>query len=186
MPAETHWDVWLAGVLLEYSRHVCGFSRTPEEAHDLFLPFMKDGLDKCERGFSIVDSEQATRQSGERLEQLCVDAISAEQTGQLEVRGWDEAHFRPGLSITTPCCACSMKSWTRGRAKAFCRCGSCALRQSLPLYHGGQSARASNKRAFSLARRMPQRTSVAATECESTPLRWRVTALTTLVRAIPM
>src|SRR5258706_10551851 len=62
MPAETHWDVRLAGVLLEYSRHVCGFSRTPEEAHDLFLPFMKDGLDKCERGFSIVDSEQRDNQ----------------------------------------------------------------------------------------------------------------------------
>jgi len=95
MRDQSAWDVWLAGEPLEYSRHVCGFFRTPEAAYDMLLPFMKEGIDRGERGFYLVDSDRREEHI-RRLEQIGIDAANAERSGQLEVRGWDTAQFRTG------------------------------------------------------------------------------------------
>ena len=95
MHPQRPWDIWLAGEPLEYSRHVCAFFRTAEEAYEMLLPFMKEGIDRGERGFYLVDSDRREEHI-RRLERIGIDAADAERTGQLEVRGWDTAQFRTG------------------------------------------------------------------------------------------
>jgi hypothetical protein len=96
MDRQSAWDVWLAGEPLEYSRHVCGLFRTPQEAYDLLLPFLKEGIERGERAFYLVDSDRREEHI-RRLEQIGIDAVHAEESGQLEVRGWDTAQFITGI-----------------------------------------------------------------------------------------
>jgi hypothetical protein len=74
---------------------VCGLFRTPEEAFELLLPFIKDGIEHGERGFYIVDSQKRDQQL-QRLADIGLDPIEAQRNGQLEVRGWEQAYFAPG------------------------------------------------------------------------------------------
>jgi hypothetical protein len=88
-------DLWLAEEPIDHVRHVCGFFRTPQEAYELLLPFMKDGLDRGEGSLYIVDSERRD----EHLRLLTaagIDAASAERSGQLEVLGWDHTYLSSG------------------------------------------------------------------------------------------
>src|SRR6266487_4060784 len=44
-----------AGAQLDRYRHVCAFFRDPEEEYKVMLPFIKDGFDRGDRAFHIVD-----------------------------------------------------------------------------------------------------------------------------------
>jgi hypothetical protein len=112
------WDIWLAAEPREYAHHVCGFFRAPDEAYDLLLPFMKAGLDQGERAFYIVDSDRRAEHI-ERLERIGINAADAERTGQLEVRGWDNAHLRPGYFNQDAMLALLEEVLVDGRARGF-------------------------------------------------------------------
>jgi hypothetical protein len=87
--------VQLAGSVLERSRHVCAFFRSPDEEYRVLLPFVAEGIERGERAFHIVDPnmrEDHTR----RLEAGGIDVIGAQRRGQLEVRLWEEAYLRGG------------------------------------------------------------------------------------------
>jgi hypothetical protein len=116
--SQSQWDVWLAGEPLEYSRHVCGFFRTPEEADDLILPFLKEGIDGGERAFYVVDSDRRVEQI-QRLEHLGIDAANAERSGQLEVRGWDNAYLREGYFDQAAMLTLVEEALVEGRARGF-------------------------------------------------------------------
>jgi hypothetical protein len=118
MQVRSPWDVWLAGEPLEYSRHVCGFFRTPEQAYDLLLPFMKEGLELGERAFYLVDSDRRAEHL-QRLQDIGINAFDAEFSGQLEVRGWDEAQFRPGYFDQDAMLAVLQDALTDGRTRGF-------------------------------------------------------------------
>ena len=118
MQDQSAFDVWLAGEPLEYSRHVCGFFRTPEEAYEMLLPFMKEGIDRGERGFYLVDSDRRAEHI-RRLEQIGIDAANAERSGQLEVRGWDTAQFRSGYFDQHAMLALLEGALLDGRARGF-------------------------------------------------------------------
>jgi hypothetical protein len=88
-------DIHLAGSRLERSRHVCAFFNSADEEYRLLLPFIREGFDRGERAFHIVDP--ALRDDHlERLRGAGIDATAAERTGQLELRVWEEAYLRGG------------------------------------------------------------------------------------------
>jgi hypothetical protein len=88
-------DVHLAGARLERSRHVCAFFNSPDEEYRLLLPFIREGFERGEKAFHIVDP--ALRDDHlERLRGAGIDGAAAERTGQLELRVWEEAYLRGG------------------------------------------------------------------------------------------
>ena len=91
--AKEHRQVRLAGATLERSRHVCALFHTADEAYATLLPFIREGLEQGERAFHIIDSAQRLGHL-DRLAQAGIDAAGALQSGQLEVRAWEDAYLR--------------------------------------------------------------------------------------------
>ena len=87
--------VSLAGEPLNHPPHVCAFFRTTDEEYDLLVPFIREGVELGERAFHVVDPAQRANHFG-RLEHAGIDVATAEHSGQLEVRAWDDAYLRGG------------------------------------------------------------------------------------------
>jgi hypothetical protein len=94
-PQSTDEPVRLGGMTLGAHRHACAFFNNAEEEDAILLPFLKDGLDRGERGFCIVDPH-GRDDYAERLGKAGVSASAFEERGQLELRNWDDAYLRGG------------------------------------------------------------------------------------------
>ncbi|MGE3944237.1 MAG: MEDS domain-containing protein [Alphaproteobacteria bacterium] len=87
--------VRLAGRTLKETNHVCAFFNSREEQNRTLMPFFKEGFDRGEKIFHIVDRRLhddhlcACRDCG-------IDVAAAEHSGQLEVRHWEDAYLRDG------------------------------------------------------------------------------------------
>jgi MEDS: MEthanogen/methylotroph, DcmR Sensory domain len=86
----------LAGRTLRQTRHICAFFHSREEQNRMLMPFFKEGFDRGEKLFHIVD----TRQRDEQLS-ACraagIDVDVAEVSGQLEVQNWEDAYLKDGF-----------------------------------------------------------------------------------------
>jgi len=92
---ENNGAIHLAGTTLDRYRHVCAFFHTRDEEYKVLLPFIKEGIERHEKAFHIVDP--ALRHDHvHRLEEAGIDVTTCELSGQLEVRRWEEAYFRQG------------------------------------------------------------------------------------------
>jgi hypothetical protein len=76
-----------AGSALRRYRHVCAFFSSPQEEYDTLLPFVRDGLQRGERAYHVLQA----RYRDEHLEQLRRAGIDVE-----------EAQRRRQLEVTTP------------------------------------------------------------------------------------
>jgi len=86
-------SVQFAGGTLGGERHICAFFNSIDEEHRVLRSFIRDGLDRGEKGFHIVDPEL----QDEHLKRLAEGGINvawAIGTGQLEVRPWQDAYLR--------------------------------------------------------------------------------------------
>ena len=90
---ETMQPVRLAGSVLSRSCHVCAFFHSKEEEYRVLMPFIKDGFEKGDRAFHVVDPKHRPDHL-KRLEQEGIDVADAEAKGQLEVRRWQEAYIK--------------------------------------------------------------------------------------------
>jgi hypothetical protein len=93
--AEEDRAVRLAGSTIGCRCHVCAFFDSPDEEYRILLPFVKEGFETGDKTFLILDKEQRTERL-HRLAAIGIDPEAAEQRGQPEVRGWENAHLRPG------------------------------------------------------------------------------------------
>jgi hypothetical protein len=85
----------LAGAELGPSRHVCAFFRNSDEEYRALLPFIKEGFERGERAFHVVNP--ALRDDHvRRLESAGIGAAAAQQRGQFELRNWADAYLRDG------------------------------------------------------------------------------------------
>jgi MEDS: MEthanogen/methylotroph, DcmR Sensory domain len=92
---ENNGAIHLAGTTLDRYRHVCAFFHTRDEEYNVLLPFIKEGIERHEKAFHIVDP--ALRHAHvHRLEEAGIDVTACESSGQLEVRRWEEAYLRQG------------------------------------------------------------------------------------------
>jgi hypothetical protein len=85
----------LAGRNLRNSRHICAFFHSREEQDRVLMPFFKDAYERGEKIFHVVDA----RRRDEHLAACCdcgIDVEAAQESGQLEVRHWEDAYLKDG------------------------------------------------------------------------------------------
>jgi len=80
---------------LGVKRHVCAFFRTPEEEYRVLVPFIKEGFERGEKAFHVVDPKLRNEHL-QRLESAGIDVVAKEQRGQFELRNWADAYLREG------------------------------------------------------------------------------------------
>jgi hypothetical protein len=84
-----------AGGTLGERRHICAFFNGIDEQHRVLGSFIKDGFDRGDKAFHLVDPEQRE----EHLRRLAAAGINVEEatgTGQLEVRPWQDGPLQGG------------------------------------------------------------------------------------------
>jgi hypothetical protein len=86
-------SVQFAGGTLGRQRHICAFFNSADEEHMVLRSFFKDGIDRGEKAFHLVDPKLRE----EHLKGLAGAGINVEQamaSGQLEVRRWQDTYLR--------------------------------------------------------------------------------------------
>jgi hypothetical protein len=84
-----------AGSTLGSRRHICAFFSSPEEEYRVLLPFIKEGFERGEKAFHIVQSE-LREEHLRRLQSAGIDVALVEQEGHFELRDRDEYYFPDG------------------------------------------------------------------------------------------
>jgi MEDS: MEthanogen/methylotroph, DcmR Sensory domain len=92
---ETDRPIRLAGSVLGAKRHVCAFFHSPDEEYRVLLPFIKEGFDRGEKAFHIVDPKLREDHLS-RLASAGIDVADAERGGRFELRNWADAYLRDG------------------------------------------------------------------------------------------
>ena len=85
--------VQFAGGTLGRDRHICAFFNSIGEQHRVLRSFIKEGFDRGEKVFHIVDPEMREEHL-KRLAEAGIDVERAMGSGQLEVRLWQDAQLR--------------------------------------------------------------------------------------------
>jgi hypothetical protein len=85
-----------AGTGLDRYRHICVLYHSLDEEFRVLRPFIRDGFRKGDKAFHIIDNRHRSDHLRRLHDDLGLDVKATEQTGQLEVRGWEEAHLKPG------------------------------------------------------------------------------------------
>jgi len=92
---ETKRPVQLAGRVLDRTCHACAFFNSRDEEYDVLLPFAKEGYERGEKLFHVVDRQDRS----ERLQRLAEAGLRVNDGGpdeQVEVRPWEDAYLRGG------------------------------------------------------------------------------------------
>jgi DcmR-like sensory protein len=84
-----------AGSQLGPRRHICGFFRSAEEEYSLLLPFIKEGFDRGEKAFHVVNPKLRDDHA-QRLQSAGIDVNRVAKSGQLELCDWEQAYFPDG------------------------------------------------------------------------------------------
>ena len=93
--SENREPIHIAGSALRHSCHVCAFFHSKAEEYNVLMPFIKEGLEKGDRAFHVIDPKN--RQAHlQRLEEEGINVKKAEADGQLEVRRWQDAYTKDG------------------------------------------------------------------------------------------
>src|SRR5688572_30312300 len=85
-------SIKLAGTRIEHN-HICAFFNSRDEEYDLLLPFIKEGIDRGERAFHVVDPTLEIEHR-QRLENVGMNLAALELQKQLEIRVWANAYLR--------------------------------------------------------------------------------------------
>ena len=86
-------SVQCAGGGLGQHRHVCAFFNGLDEEHRVLRSFIKEGFERGDKAFHIVDPE-LWEDHLRRLADAGIDVRQAMSTGQLELRRWQDAYLR--------------------------------------------------------------------------------------------
>lgn len=87
--------IHFANATLGTERHICAFFNTPDEEYRILSPFIREGIDRGEKAFHIVDPALVNDHL-RRLEEAGIDTAAAADRGQLVVRRWQDAYLRDG------------------------------------------------------------------------------------------
>jgi MEDS: MEthanogen/methylotroph, DcmR Sensory domain len=84
-----------AGCVLGAKRHICAFFHNRDEEYQVLLPFIKEGFERGEKAFHIVDPELREEHLN-RLRSGGIDVAAEEKSRHLELRNWVETYLREG------------------------------------------------------------------------------------------
>jgi hypothetical protein len=87
--------IHFANATLGNERHICAFFHSPDEEYRVLLPFIREGIDRGEKAFHIVNPALLEDHLS-RLQAGGIDAQTAMGRGQLVVRRWQDAYLRDG------------------------------------------------------------------------------------------
>ncbi|HLG99127.1 MAG TPA: MEDS domain-containing protein [Bryobacteraceae bacterium] len=85
----------LAGRTLKQTRHICAFFSSREEQNRILMPFFKEGMERGEKIFHIVDKRHREDHLG-ACRDCGIDVGRGEASGQLEVQRWEDAYLKDG------------------------------------------------------------------------------------------
>ena len=86
-------SVQCVGSSLGQHRHICAFFNSVDEEHRVLRSFIKDGFERGDKAFHIVDPA-LQEDHLKRLAEAGIDVEQATGTGQLELRRWQDAYLR--------------------------------------------------------------------------------------------
>ena len=92
---QTSPPIRIAGRTLGEARHICAFFHTKEEEYRVLDSFIKEGIVRGEKAFHVVDPKRRAAHL-QHLTSAGVDVDGTQKSGQLEVRGWEQAYLRDG------------------------------------------------------------------------------------------
>lgn len=92
---ESTKPIHLAGSRLEKHYHICAFFHSQQEAYPVLLPFIKEGLERGEKAFHVVNPDLLD-QHLHHLESAGIETRASRQSGQLELRNWHQAYLLDG------------------------------------------------------------------------------------------
>jgi len=92
---ENNQPMRFAGSELGAQRHICAFFHSADEEYRVVLPFIQDGFECGHKAFHVVDPELRDEHRG-RLASAGIDVPAAEQSGQFDLRGWNDVYLRDG------------------------------------------------------------------------------------------
>ncbi len=81
------------GSLGQHRRYICAFFNGFDEQHRVLRSFIKEGFERGDKAFHIVDPE-LWEDHLKRLAEAGIDVKRAMGTGQLELRRWQDAYLR--------------------------------------------------------------------------------------------
>jgi hypothetical protein len=84
-----------AGGNLAGQRHICAFFNSTAEEHRVLRSFIKDGFDRGDKAFHLVNPE-LREDHLKRLADAGINVQEAMHTGQLEVRPWQDGPLHGG------------------------------------------------------------------------------------------
>jgi hypothetical protein len=93
--ATAEQPIHFANATLGTERHICAFFHSPDEEYRVLLPFIREGIERGEKAFHIVDPRLMEDHLA-RMRQAGVDADGAQSRGQLVVKRWQDAYLRDG------------------------------------------------------------------------------------------
>jgi len=94
-PSASDQPIRFAGSVLGAQRHICAFFHSSDEEYRVLQPFIKEGFERGEKAFHIVDPK-LREEHLRRLESAGIDVATAEQSGQFELRNWADAYLCDG------------------------------------------------------------------------------------------
>src|SRR5258705_12346933 len=86
-PSKSEQPIRFAGSVLGTQRHVCAFFHNPAEEYRVLLPFMKEGFERGEKAFHIVDPRLRAEHL-RRLGSSGIDLAAAGMRGEFVIRDW--------------------------------------------------------------------------------------------------
>ena len=86
-------SVRLAGSSLGSRAHICGFFSSPEDEHQILLPFIQEGLECGEKAVHTVDPRRREDHL-RRLRSSGIDVDALQANGQFELRDWNNTQLR--------------------------------------------------------------------------------------------
>ena len=95
MERQTELPISFAGGTLDRHRHVCAFFDSIDDELRVLGPFVREGLDRQEKAFHIVDPELRDEYRTQ-LSSAGIAVEPAEARGQFKIATWDEAYLRDG------------------------------------------------------------------------------------------
>jgi hypothetical protein len=87
--------IHLGGATLCKYRHVCALFHNREQEYRALLPFIKEGFDQGDRALHMLDSGLCDDHR-RRLEGSGIDVAANENSGQLQLRVWEQSYLRDG------------------------------------------------------------------------------------------
>ena len=93
--SKSEQPIRFAGSVLGTHRHVCAFFNSADEEYRVMLPFIKDGFERGEKAFHIVDPTLRAEHL-RRLQSAGIDVDTTQASGQFELRIWSETYLQDG------------------------------------------------------------------------------------------